>query len=656
MKSLLLASALLWALITFAPIGGSHADSWGSLLAAQALVETGSTELSRFSSQVDLNNYSFAHLPQGIFFSYPPGAVYLSVPAVAIAKLFGLNMAIEAQESLLQRQMSALASVAQLWVLVYGLRALFSPGKSLALALLMLLGGAYTGALSNCFNSQVPAIWCVTASQALLLRHAYAGAPLRPGLQGALLALAYISRPTGILWAPFALFYMVRRGPRQLPWALLSLAVGLLLFFASNWYFMGTPRHPYFGGRQLVLDLVGFSDHWVGIWLSPGRGLLVYQPLLLLALLLWPRAQLLPTLFYGYALAHVGVVALQTDWWGGVSYGSRLTAEAVLPLYLCLATQWQRLRFRLLPLLVAPWIGWSLWVNCWPPLFKLTAWAHEEAANYPNDPQLHGLWNWHLAAFWIDAAGLLELRSLTPASPLPHLYRPNPLGFANPQIAGNWVVLHSNSDKSSLSWHTNTQESETQQSLLKITYRAPQAVKVWRNGLEIGQLPPSRALQTQEFYTSQEEPQIGQKLNFQGQFDLFDVRFLSWSAKRCAELEFTNFGGWENSPEDGRFQWAMGPQADIHFQLRQGGPLQLKGQMESHLPGQRCGVYQQGKLLKELELQPGWQDFELKFSGEVGSNRLDLKFSTWREPFSPPVPHDGRQLACRWRNLDLTRR
>ena len=101
-----------------------------------------------------------------------------------------------------------------------------------------------------------------------------------------------------------------------------------------------------------------------GVLVSPGRGLFVYQPWLVLAFLLLVPAirrdtgpesgRPLPRGWYAFALAflafHLLVVGSWRVWWGGVCWGSRLAAEvvpvcgllAVCPTSYFLARRWGR--------------------------------------------------------------------------------------------------------------------------------------------------------------------------------------------------------------------------------------------------------------------------------------------------------------------------
>ena len=85
----------------------------------------------------------------------------------------------------------------------------------------------------------------------------------------------------------------------------------------------------------------GIPDSWVATLFSPGRGLFVFSPVLLvivlLILVLWRHLNFKWTAVVGLAViaAHWRVIASFRSWWGGASFGSRLFTD-VLPWFFLL--------------------------------------------------------------------------------------------------------------------------------------------------------------------------------------------------------------------------------------------------------------------------------------------------------------------------------
>jgi len=98
--------------------------------------------------------------------------------------------------------------------------------------------------------------------------------------------------------------------------------------------FVGHLLAPAYDFRPLMTT-EGYASHLAGILLSPGRGLLVYVPVVLVPLVLMARycrklpQRSLAVLALAVIFAIILTTALSSIWWGGWSYGPRLVAEAV---------------------------------------------------------------------------------------------------------------------------------------------------------------------------------------------------------------------------------------------------------------------------------------------------------------------------------------
>src|SRR5262249_31099697 len=132
--------------------------------------------------------------------------------------------------------------------------------------------------------------------------------------------------------------WVLYREPRR---AVLVAAAAVLFYAPWAWFYASTYGNPFGPSTQ---QLAGGNWSWKldslwGVLASPSRGVLVYQPWLLLALAA-PLAR--PWRVAGRAgLAALGwfcvaVIGLQVAlvsgwrcWWGGDCWGSRLVAEAV---------------------------------------------------------------------------------------------------------------------------------------------------------------------------------------------------------------------------------------------------------------------------------------------------------------------------------------
>lgn len=135
-------------------------------------------------------------------------------------------------------------------------------------------------------------------------------------------------------------------GPRRLAWRLLcwglGVAGGIGLSALYNLVRFGRLTDSGYRAEDLPFHapfLTGLS----GLLVSPGKGLLWYCPLVLVALVLWPRflarhrAEALLAL--GMLLPTVGVYATYPVWWGGVCWGPRYLLP-VLPFVLFPLVLW----------------------------------------------------------------------------------------------------------------------------------------------------------------------------------------------------------------------------------------------------------------------------------------------------------------------------
>ena len=142
--------------------------------------------------------------------------------------------------------------------------------------------------------------------------------------------------------APFWVWVLLR-SPRRA-----AVIVGASLIAAAPWsaYYLaiyGGPFGPstrHLSGSRWSADV---AVPLAGILVSPGRGLLVYQPWLILAPLAFVPAirsggarrpaqgdQSAGSLFRaGAVVLLVGLISAWTEWWGGFCWGSRLVVEIV---------------------------------------------------------------------------------------------------------------------------------------------------------------------------------------------------------------------------------------------------------------------------------------------------------------------------------------
>ncbi len=197
------------------------------------------------------------------------------------------------------------------------------------------------------------ACYCLARARSLPAWAAWAGLPL---------AFAVVVRPTNVFLAAALGGYAFIRY-REERWRLLAAAAPPMLFslWYNGWYF-GDPLRTQF--PILRIWSTPLMEGLVGLLVSPGRGLLVYSPVLVLAFLglglAW-RKEGLPLL----RVLSVGTTATlllygkYDTWWGGWTFGPRLLADLNPALALLLAPVLEEFRgrrvFRIIVLTLALW-------------------------------------------------------------------------------------------------------------------------------------------------------------------------------------------------------------------------------------------------------------------------------------------------------------
>ncbi|HEX5069094.1 MAG TPA: hypothetical protein VFV78_02675 [Vicinamibacterales bacterium] len=326
-------------------IGGS--DSQPTKLAARALALRGNLRLDDDVAKQPLlgERNSFAHDLQGhVRSAYSPiGSVFGGVTAMAL-RIAGADLNAPLAPNLIAK-LTASTLTAMAVVLVFlTLTRFASATASAAVAIGLGIGTNYWALLSQtmalhdvvAFGLALTLYNWTRPTAHLTSRHIWMGAL---GLGLAVVARQQTAPLVGLL----GLGLLARVGwQRALP--PLAFAVGLLgILLAFQWHWFGhvlgavpmlESLHP---EVHAVTGTIS-TEPWIGaagLLISPSRGLLIFSPVVLVALLGIPGA--LRTLPYhgigwalGGSLALYLVYAAYTVWWGGHSYGPRYLLDFVL--------------------------------------------------------------------------------------------------------------------------------------------------------------------------------------------------------------------------------------------------------------------------------------------------------------------------------------
>lgn len=179
----------------------------------------------------------------------------------------------------------------------------------------------------------------------------------RAVLVGVAAALALAARPTTLVVAAVLGLAVWRRRRADVWWFAGAFALGVLPLLAYNLAIAARPTGGY-SHRSLTMPELG---RLLALLVSPSRGLLVYCPLVVLALGAL-RRQTQPAVLRLLALALPAYAAFFTSsrvWWGGFSYGARFFTDIMPLVVLCglpLARQlWDRRAGRALLLVGVAW-------------------------------------------------------------------------------------------------------------------------------------------------------------------------------------------------------------------------------------------------------------------------------------------------------------
>jgi hypothetical protein len=230
------------------------------------------------------------------------------------------------------------------------------------LAVLLRLGlgrDAWLAATAAALGSN---LWC-TASQSLwqhgpaalmltlllLLLWPESPSPMRFVAAGLAAGLLVCCRPINLPFAAMTAFWVAIRHPRRLVWFIgpvLPLAAALIGY---NREYVGAA-----GGYYANLDAATFATPWseglLGTLLSPSRGLFIFSPWTVVAVVYLPFAlfRLRPATLLPWLLAtlipHALIISTFACWWAGLCFGPRYWTEVIplLAIPLGLALHWAR--------------------------------------------------------------------------------------------------------------------------------------------------------------------------------------------------------------------------------------------------------------------------------------------------------------------------
>lgn len=344
-----------------------------------------------------------------IISSYPPGTAIIATPLYGALRAAGILKADSWLSYRLAGKLSASAIVALSAAAVF-LCIVNIVGTAPAV-LLTVAYGLGTGALSIASQAlwqHGPGMLCLAIAVLLLLKvdDQERPSPWLVFFLGLLLAMAVVCRMFNVFAAGAVSGYLLLHHRRLLPAFLLPASILAALLLRHNYYQYGTLS----GGYDAILDsqwhrsrnLVeeGLFNHplpsgLLNTWFSPSKGLLIYSPFVIFALapLLFPvtkHRRVLPFIAI-WIVIHSLVLAKNTLWWGGTSFGPRYFLELSCAFILLIAVSFPKLPNPLKGVLVLS-IGLSVLIQVFGAYYAPCGWA-ESPDVVDFNPERH--WDWH---------------------------------------------------------------------------------------------------------------------------------------------------------------------------------------------------------------------------------------------------------------------
>lgn len=276
---------------------------------------------------------------QHLYYWYPNFPSILAIPAVLWLNSTGLHATAPDGSYNLRGEIAMQLQIAA-WLGALGVGLIFLLARAwLPVGWSLLIALAF-GLASPIWSSTTRALWTSTWGIPLQLgiylhlsRVVTGKTALRPTLVATLCAFMYFCRPAlAVQVLAITLWIAWKYRDQFIKLALLGLSWGLL-FCAWSWLRSGEILPAYY--RHSGLNTATFWTGLYGSLASPSRGLLVYSPFLVAALvaltLRWRRWANPPLVVLALTatLAQALLLALYPTWHGGHSYGARLMTDTL---------------------------------------------------------------------------------------------------------------------------------------------------------------------------------------------------------------------------------------------------------------------------------------------------------------------------------------
>lgn len=310
-----------------------------------------------------------------LYYFFPPGSSVLSVPYVAVMNALGISATKPdgtynpQGEARIEVTLAALL-MAFLASLIFATSRLLLPfGWSVLLALSSALGTQIWSTVSRALWSDTWGIFLLGFVVWMLLANEIGKYRMRPVVLATLLSWTYFTRPTYCLpIAAITIYVFIFYRSMFVAYAVTG-GLWFAAFVAYSWHHFGQALPDYYLASRL-----SFETFWIalaGNLISPARGLLVFVPILIFLIYLLIRyakeldSHRLVVLCLSIIVIHLITISCFSHWWGGHSFGPRLTTGLV-PWFVLLSILALKARLK--------WLGENrIKVRAWVRRLELTA-------------------------------------------------------------------------------------------------------------------------------------------------------------------------------------------------------------------------------------------------------------------------------------------
>ncbi|MBN8703715.1 MAG: hypothetical protein J0M08_11670 [Bacteroidetes bacterium] len=325
----------------------TNSDPQLTLLTSLALLENGSIDLYNYFQKNHPDSfsdgtwkYSYWKNEKKVYYIYPLGTSFLSIPFVAIAKYCGYDLSSKQDDAIVQSFISS-CCVVIIFLLLFAISINYLPFYlSLFTSILFVLGTTIISSIGT-------ALWSFNYETIFLLliaihiqNHFSKQQKLNGILLGIYVFMAWFCRPSALVFSlilGLALLLYDIKCAFKYGGTLLVLFIPVAYFSLKNFnLIVPIYYHPLFWTHMTSDD--SFVNKFFAVLFSPARGLFIYSPFLLVSFIGLFYKSLRKNVLYVFSLSwfvlHTLMLARQANWWGGWCYGPRLFTDALVPLAL----------------------------------------------------------------------------------------------------------------------------------------------------------------------------------------------------------------------------------------------------------------------------------------------------------------------------------